>query len=86
MAQDEEYMLTTEDNPYNPFTNFDEWYAFDTQKGYNTCGYLARVSFTSSELSEHDQGVARRQAIDEICDINVFGNFRKIYRNGTKIA
>ncbi len=51
MAQDEEYMLTTEDNPYNPFTNFDEWYAFDTQKGYNTCGYLARVSFTSSELS-----------------------------------
>ena len=26
-------MLTTSDNPYDPFTQFDEWYAFDERKG-----------------------------------------------------
>ena len=37
-------MITTIDNPYNPFTQFDEWYAFDEGKGYCTSGYLARIS------------------------------------------
>ena len=35
-VMESEYMLTTIDNPFNPFTNFDDWYAFDTSKGYNT--------------------------------------------------
>ena len=37
-------MLTTTDNPYNPFKNFDEWFMYDTEKGYNSCGYLARIA------------------------------------------
>ena len=36
-----EFMLSTSDNPYNPFTQFKEWYSFDISKGYNTCSYLA---------------------------------------------
>lgn len=31
-----EVMLTTEDNPFDPFTQYDEWYAFDYEKGYHT--------------------------------------------------
>lgn len=37
-------MLTTIDNPYNPHTNFDEWFAFDVSHGYNTCAYIARMA------------------------------------------
>ena len=33
-------MLSTADNPWNPFTNFNEWYAFDVVHGYNSCGVL----------------------------------------------
>jgi hypothetical protein len=44
-------MLTTIDNPFNPFTQFDEWNAFDTQQGYYTCAYLARIAKVSDELS-----------------------------------
>ena len=36
-------MLTTIDNPYNPFTQFSKWFMFDTEKGYNSCGYLDRI-------------------------------------------
>ncbi len=28
--------LTTVDNPYDPFTQWDEWYAYDEGKGYAT--------------------------------------------------
>lgn len=47
-------MLTTVDNPYNPFTEFDSWFAFDTAKGYNTCGLIDRFVDTSHELSDED--------------------------------
>ena len=40
-------MLTTIDNPYDPFEEFDQWYSYDMDAGYNSCAYLARVSFTS---------------------------------------
>ncbi len=54
-------MLTTSDNPYNPFTQWDEWNVFDMEKGYNTCSYLARIAAVSDELSD-DSPVARRTA------------------------
>lgn len=59
-------MLSTKDNPYNPFTNFDEWFAFDTQKGYNTCNYLARLARTSPDLSDEEETRAINDAITRI--------------------
>ena len=71
-------MLTTSDNPYNPFTNFDEWFAFDEQKGYHTCAYLARITKTSSNLSDADYTQEVENAIDEILKLNLTGNYVKI--------
>lgn len=71
-------MLTTLDNPYNPFTQFDEWLAFDEQKGYNTCNYLARIVKTSDELSEADQSLAIEEAIGEIVELNILGIYVKV--------
>lgn len=74
----EHYMLTTTDNPYNPFTQFDEWFAFDERHGYHTCGYLARIAKDSSDLSPEDQNYAVNQAIDEILKYNIYGNYIKV--------
>ena len=76
-----EYMLTTIDNPYSPFTQFDEWLEFDTLKGYNTCGYLARVAKTSSSLSDEMNSRAINDAIDEICKFNWLGIYRKVSKD-----
>lgn len=73
-----EYMLTTVDNPFNPFTQFEEWYAFDTKMGYDTSGILARVIITSDELSESDQALAHLAAIDQVVDENPLGIHRKV--------
>ena len=58
--------LTTTDNPWNPITNFDEWYAWDTAKGYGTCEYLARVAFVSSDLPDSANDVIINEAIEDI--------------------
>ena len=71
-------MLTTVDNPFNPFTQFDEWFAFDESKGYHTCAYLARITKTSDELSDADENIAIESAIDEIIRINILGIYRKV--------
>lgn len=73
-----EHMLTTIDNPFDPFTEFDSWYQFDEAAGYHTSAYLARVVRTSEELSEADQSLAIEQAIDEIVKENVLGIYRKV--------
>lgn len=77
-----QHMLTTIDNPFDPFTQFDEWYAFDETHGYRTTGLLARVIVTSNDLSESDQDQAIEDAIDEIVNENVLGVYRKVTAEG----
>ena len=74
--------LTTKDNPYDPFTQFDLWKAFDEQKGYYTCEYLARVCYSSPNMSDADNEVALENAIDEICDLDIIGNYKKVVKEG----
>ena len=73
-------MLTTTDNPFDPFTQWDEWYAFDLRHGYNTCGLLARIVDTSPDLSEPDQDRAIELGIDEIVSEAVTGKHIKVFR------
>ena len=79
-ARVEEYMLTTVDNPFDPFTQFDQWLSFDTAQGHNTPGLLDQVTITSDDLSEIDQFLAVQDAIDEIVRENVLGIHRKVKR------
>lgn len=73
-------MLTTVDNPFSPFDDYESWFAYDTALGYGTPQFLARVAFVSDELSEADQADAINQAIDEIVQENVSGMHRKVTR------
>lgn len=61
-----ELMLSTIDNPYNPFKNFNEWLAYDIEKGYGTCELLAMIAKTSDSLSESENQIEIDQAIKEI--------------------
>ena len=75
---DTKHMLTTIDNPFNPFTQFDEWFMFDTMQGYDTLSFLARVIQSSLELSPADQTLAIETGIDEIVRENVLGLYKKV--------
>lgn len=71
-------MLTTVDNPFNPITQFDDWYEYDESKGYCTSGYVARIAKTSDDLSKNDQDLAIQAAIDEIISMNPDGFYKKV--------
>ena len=71
-------MLTTVDNPYDPFTQFEQWHAWDTASGYHSLSLLGRIVVSSIDLSDADQAVAVQQAIEEICQENVSGMHRKV--------
>jgi hypothetical protein len=71
-------MLSTSDNPWNPFTHFKEWYSWDMAHGYNTSGLLDRVAKTSMDLSDADFERAIEDAIDEIVKYNVSGVHIKV--------
>lgn len=86
MSDTEEYMLTTIDNPYNPFTQFDDWYNYDISHGYYTCAYLARITMSSPELSDTDQALAVNAAIDEILKYNILGIYIKVNRDFKRFA
>ena len=76
-----EAMLTTVDNPYDPFDDYDSWYQWDERAGYHTPSFLARIANVSTETSEPDQVLAINQAIDEIVQENVLGMYRKVTRD-----
>jgi hypothetical protein len=71
-------MLTTIDNPFDPFDNFDEWYAFDESQGYHSCSYLARIVKRSDEISDEDEAIAIEEAIDEIVSLHSNGLYKKV--------
>lgn len=75
-----EAMLTTTDNPHDPFENFNEWLAFDVRAGYGTLAYLARIVVGSDEMSDADYNLAIEEGIDEIVDMNILGIYKKVTR------
>ena len=73
--------LTTYDNPFDPLKDFDRWFVFDIVKGYNSCGYLARIAKTSDQLSDKENEDEIERAIDEIVSLNP-----KLYKKLTKTS
>jgi hypothetical protein len=73
-----EHMLSTVDNPWNPFTHFNEWNAWDIAAGYHSMAFLARVAKMSDDLSSADQSDIIENAIDEIVRENVLGVYVRV--------
>ena len=73
-----ECMLTTIDNPFDPFEQFTSWFLFDVEKGYNTCGYLARIVKLSDDMSQKEQEDEIERAIDEIIKYDFLNIYKKV--------
>lgn len=74
------FMLTTIDNPYDPFTQFTEWLLFDTEKGYNSSSYLGRIAKTSEDFSDVENELEIERAIDEIIKYDFMNIYKKVVK------
>lgn len=76
-----ECMITTKDNPYDYFNQFDEWYIYDITHGHNTCSLLARIAKTSINLSDFLNQKEIERAIDQMISNDFEHKYKKVYSN-----
>lgn len=77
-------MLTTFDNPYDPFEQFTLWFLFDVEKGYNTCERLARIANIPEGLSDKEIDAATDAAIDEMIKYDFLNIYKKKWNKQTE--
>ena len=70
--------ITTFDNPFNPFKDYDSWLMFDIEKGYNTNSKLARLINIQYDMSEVEQEQIIEKAIDRLIEIDPLDVYKKI--------
>ena len=78
------FMLTTIDNPFNPFEDFDSWFLFDVEKGDYSCSLLARITNNANDLTELEEKKDIERAIDEIIKYDPTNMYTKISKDGMK--
>ena len=72
--------ITTYDNPFDYFTQFDEWLAFDRNMGYYTLEYMGRMARLADDLSDEEERIEIENAIDRIIEING-SMYKKVFKN-----
>ena len=76
-------MLTTIDNPFDPFEQFTSWLLFDNDKGYNSCGRLMRIAKVTDDMSQEEYDAEIERAIDALIKEDIMNVFKKVTRNNT---
>lgn len=73
-------MLTTTDNPYDPFTQYEAWYRFDEDNGYHSCAFLARIARTSDQLSDKENQEEIERAINDSSSTTPWASIKRSRR------
>lgn len=73
-------MLTTFDNPFDPFDDFTSWFMFDVEKGYDSCSKLARLTNTSEDMTTIEESEEIERAIDRLIEIDPLDLYKKVVR------
>lgn len=84
----EDVAITTVDNPFDPFTEFDSWLSYDIQMGYYTCERLASIVHNLPEsLTQEENNWFVNEAIDELIKVGCYSKsgqfveYKKLFRN-----
>ena len=70
--------LTTFDNPYSPYEEFEKWYQYDVDHGYNSSGLLMRIAETSSQFTDNENAYEIEKAIDQIVAADPLNVYKKL--------
>lgn len=79
--EEEEYLLTTIDNPFNPFDEFQSWYEFDELSGYKTCEKIASLFGKTQTKTLVEEEKVINQVIDEIISNDFLNIYKKVKKS-----
>lgn len=72
--------VTTLDNPFDPFSDFDNWKRFDEDHGYYTTSLICRYLNVSDDFDDDTYNECLEEAVDKVVHYNFYGNYRKVIR------
>lgn len=75
------YMVTTMDNPYNPFKDYAEWYEWDHEYCWFTCEWLAIFDRTSIDLDPETNRRLADEGVNDFLAFNPYGMHFKVYED-----
>jgi len=64
------FLITTIDNPFNPFTESDEWRNWDKTYGYNTYERLVELGHFDSDMTEDEEADEYERAMIRLLRIH----------------
>lgn len=74
-------MLTTFDNPYDPFEDFTLWYKFDEKVlKHCCCGLIARFASGRNDLSDEEERAEQEAIIDRILEFDDANIYKKVVK------
>lgn len=73
-----QFMLTTIDNPFNPFVDYRSWLSFDKEKGYDSAERLMRIAQVTEEMTDVEENKEIERAIDEIIKYDILNIYQKV--------
>ena len=73
------FKITTMDNPWNPFTDFDRWHEFDIMGGYRTLEMIARFSKATPEMIDKMYVAEEEYGMNMVLELNPYGIHYKVY-------
>lgn len=80
------FMLTTLDNPFDPFEDFTAWYKFDLEKDHQTSSRIARLAQLDPEMSQKEMDEEQMRAMEFIFDHDLEGKYVKVWEKQTATA
>lgn len=72
--------ISTIDNPFNPFDDFESWLAYDTDKGYYSSSKLARLVNLTEDMTDKEELEEIERAIDRLIEIDPLDIFIKVIK------
>ena len=76
-------MLSTKDNPFNPFDDYNSWLSFDKEHHYDSSERLMRIAQVSDEMTMIEEEKEIERAIDEIIKYDFLNIYIKVERDLT---
>ena len=71
-------MLSTIDNPFNPFEDYNSWLMFDKEKGYDSAERLMRIAKLTDDMTQKEENEEIERAIDEIIKYDILNVYVKV--------
>ena len=80
MIEIKQHRLTTIDNPYDPFDQFEEWFQYDVQHSYNCCGLVALLAETSDSMTEQEKDSILFEGMKQLIETDPLNQYTIVER------